>query len=150
MKRFVWRLQRVLDIKIKVEQAKKAELAELTEKLTKTQSEVLTQKMILTNLINDLKNQEPSKRLAKQELFLKYMSTNDAMIKKLQVSAKKLESAQKQKIAEVLDIKRFRESLEKLRAEAKTQFIKEQEKLEQKDMDERATLSFARKKSVVF
>jgi len=35
--------------------------------------------------------------------------------------------------------------MERLRVEAKVQFIKEQEKLEQKEMDEGATISFVRK-----
>jgi flagellar biosynthesis chaperone FliJ len=56
-----------------------------------------------------------------------------------------LESARKQKIAEVLEVRRFKEGLEKLRAEAKTRFIKEQEKLEQRELDESATVGFARK-----
>ena len=56
-----------------------------------------------------------------------------------------MNSAQKQKIAEVLKVRRFKEGLEKLRAEAKTRFIKEQEKLEQRELDESATVGFARK-----
>ena len=67
------------------------------------------------------------------------------MIKKLANEVSELESAQKQKIADVLKVKRAKEGLEKLRDEAKREFIKEQEKLEQKEMDEQATVSFARK-----
>ena len=52
-------------------------------------------------------------------------------------------------MAEVLKIKRSKESLEKLRAEAKRQYIEEQEKLEQKELDEIAGISFVRKKNPV-
>ena len=55
-----------------------------------------------------------------------------------------LETKQKEKIAEVLKIRRFKEALERLREQAKKKFIEEQEKLEQKQLDEMATLSFAR------
>ncbi len=55
-----------------------------------------------------------------------------------------LESQQREKIAELLKVRRFKEGLERLRTEAKIQFIKEQEKLEQKELDEIATVSFAR------
>lgn len=145
MKRFVWRLQRVLDIRTKEEQAKKAELVKITNKLTQARSELLTQKRILNNIIEDLNKQLPEKRLNKQEFFLKYSAIDDEIIKKLKNKVSELESKQREKIADVLEAKRFKEGLEKLRTEAKTQFIKEQERLEQKESDERATGSFARK-----
>ena len=148
MKRFVWRLQRVLDIKTKEEQAKKAQLVELTEKLVRVRSELLTQKMILDNLISDLTGESPKTRLGKQEFFLKCSKTNSEVIEKLKEKVSELESARRQKNDEVLKVKRFNEGLEKLRVEAKTQFIKEQEKLEQKDADETATVGFARKLNV--
>jgi hypothetical protein len=42
----------------------------------------------------------------------------------------------------------IREALERLRAEAREQFIREQEKLEQKELDDRSTVAFARKESM--
>ncbi|MHC4115274.1 MAG: flagellar FliJ family protein [Planctomycetota bacterium] len=145
MKRFVWRLQRVLDIKTKEEQMKKAELVKLTEELARVRSELLTQKRILDNLIDDIAKESAKTRLGKQEFFLKCSKTTSEVIEKLKEKVSELESAQRQKNAEVLKVKRFREGLEKLQVEAKTQFIKEQERLEQKDADETATISFVRK-----
>jgi len=145
MKRFVWRLQRVLDIKTKQEQTKKVELLKLTEKLTQTRGELLTQKRILEDIIQDLTGRHPRKRLCQQEFFLRCSSTNDELIEKLKSKVSELESQQREKIAEVLKIRRFKKSLERLRAEAKTQFMKEQEKLEQKDSDERNAIDFGRK-----
>lgn len=145
MKRFVWRLQRVLDIKKKEEQKKRAELLELTEKVAQTRGELLTQQKILEDIINALTGENPKKRLSKQEFFLRYSAMSDEQIKKLKNNLSELESQQREKIAEVLRIRRFKEGLEKLRIEAKIQFIKEQEKLEQKQLDEGATVSFVRK-----
>jgi flagellar FliJ protein len=144
MKRFVWRLQRVLDIKTKEEQTKKKELLELTEKLAQTRGELLIQKKILQDIISDIAAKKPQKRLGEQEFFLKYSTTSNEKIKKLKNKVSQLESLQREKIAEVLKVKRFKEGLEKLRAEAKRQFLMEQEKLEQKELDETATISFAR------
>jgi flagellar FliJ protein len=146
MKRFVWRLQRVLEIKTKEEQAKRAELLELTEKLAQTQGKLLTQQRILEDIIDGLTGKNPQKRLGEQEFFLKCSKTSDELIKKLKNKVSELESQQKEKIVEVLRVKRFKKGLEKLRTEAKKQFIKEQEKLEQKELDEGATISFSRKK----
>lgn len=145
MKRFAWRLQRVLDIKRKEEQIKRAELLEITGKLAQVRSKLLIQKRLLKNIIDSLTKEHPRIRLNKQEFFLRCSATNDELIKKLESEVKELETRQKGKIAEVLKVNRFKEGLNKLRVEAKTQFINEQERLEQKDADEMTIMGFARK-----
>ena len=145
MKRFVWRLQRVLDIRIKEEQKARAELLKLTEKLAETQSELLAWRKMLEEIINGLTVENPKKRLSRQEFFLRYSAASDEKIKKLENRVKELESKQRDKIAEVLKLRRFKEGLEKLRTEAKMRFIREQEKLEQQQLDEGATILFVRK-----
>jgi len=145
MKRFVWRLQRVLDIKKKEGQKTRAELFELTEKLAQARGELLARQKILESIIEELTESNPKRRLGEQEFFLRYSIASDEQIMRLKENVNELESQQREKIAEVLKVRRFKEGLEKLRVEAKLQFIKEQEKLEQKEMDERATISFVRK-----
>ena len=145
MKRFVWRLQRVLEIRIKEEQKARAELLKLTEKLAETQSELLARRKMLEEIIDGLTVENPTKRLGRQEFFLRYSAASDEQIKKLQNRVKELELKQRDKIAEVLKLRRFKEGLEKLRNEAKMQFIKEQEKLDQQQLDEGATVLFVRK-----
>jgi len=145
MKRFVWRLQRVLDIRKKEEQKARAELLELTERLAQTRGELLMQQKMLEDIINGLTGENPKKRLGKQEFFLKFSAASNEQIKKLEDKVNELELQQRDKIAEVLKLRRFKEGLEKLRTEAKIRFIKEQEKLEQKELDEGATVSFVRR-----
>ena len=123
MKRFVWRLQRVLDIRAKEEQKARAELLKLTEKLAETLSELLTWRKMLEDIINGLAVRNPKERLGRQEFFLRYSAASDEQIKKLENTVKELESKQREKIAEVLKLRRFKEGLEKLRVEAKIQFI---------------------------
>jgi flagellar FliJ protein len=144
MKRFVWRLQRILEIETRKEQKMRSELLELTEKLVEIRGVLLTQQMILKEIMAGLAGENPKKRLGRQEFFLKFSGTSDERIEKLKEKMSALESQQREKIAELLKVRRFKEGLEKLRAEAKTQFIKEQEKLEQKELDEMASVSFAR------
>ena len=123
MRRFVWRLQRVLDIKIKEEQTKRAELLEITEKLAQTRGELLMQLRILEDIISEISRKNPQKRLGEQEFFLKCSATSDELIKKLKEKERELESEQREKIAEVLKVRRFKEGLERLRVETKRQFI---------------------------
>ena len=144
MKRFVWRLQRILEIETKKEQKIRSELLELTEKLAETRGILLTQQIILKEIMAGLAGENPKKRLGRQEFFLKFSGTSDERVEKLKEKMNALESQQREKIAELLKVRRFKEGLERLRAEAKTQFIKEQEKLEQKELDEMASVSFAR------
>jgi flagellar biosynthesis chaperone FliJ len=145
MKRFVWRLQRVLDIRKKEEQKTRAELLALTERLAQTRGELLMQQKMLEDIINGLTGENPKKRLGRQEFFLKFSAASDEQIKKLEDKVNELGTQQRDKIAEVLKLRRFTEGLERLRTEAKMRFISEQEKLEQKQLDEGATVSFVRK-----
>jgi len=145
MKKFVWRLQRVLDIKKKEEQAKRTELFQLTERLAQTRGKLLRQQQILREIIRNIAERRADERLSEQEFLLRHSTTNDDQIKRLKNELSVLESKQKQKIAEVLKIRQFKKGLEKLQATAKKEFIKEQEKLEQKDLDEGATVTYARK-----
>lgn len=149
MKRFVWRLQRVLDIKAKEERAKRAELFQLTEKLAETQGNLLMRRRILQNIIAGIAEKKARRRLGQQEFFLKYSAASDEQIKKLRIQLSELESQQKKKIAELLKVRRFKEGLDRLRDEAKRRFIEEQEKLDQKRLDEQATVSFTRKASQI-
>lgn len=149
MKRFTWRLQHVLDIKAKQEQTKREELLKITEKLAQTRGQLLTRQRILQNIALGIAEKKPQKRLGEQEFFLKYSAASDDQIKKLKDGINELETQQKKKIADVVKARQFKEGLEKLQAEAKKRFIKEQEKLEQKELDEGATVSFARKKNPI-
>ena len=145
MRRFEWRLQRVLDIKEKEEQKARAELFELAEKLAETRGELLTRQKMLQDILSGLAEENPKTRLGKQEFFLKFSAASDELIKKLKESIRMLELQQKEKVTEVLKVRRFKQGLEKLREEAKRQFIAKQEKLEQKESDERAGVAFVRK-----
>ena len=145
MKRFAWRLQRVLDIKEKEEQIKRSELLRVTENLAQKRSELLIQKRILENIINSITEKKTNGCLEEQEYFLKCSTINDERIRELESKVNDLKTQQREEIAEVIKARRFKEGMEKLRMEAQTQFIKEQEKLEQKELDEMATIVFARK-----
>jgi len=144
MKRFVWRLQRVLEIKEKQEQKARAQLFELTERLATARGELLSWQTMLEEIVRDLAKEDPRKRLGGQEFFLRHSAASDEQVKRLKNKVHTLESQQKEKIAEVLKLRKFKQGLEQLREETKRQFIKEQEMLEQKELDERAGVSFVR------
>jgi len=145
MKRFVWRLQRVLDIKEKEEQRARAQLFELTEKLAEARAELLSWQKMLEEIAQGLARENPKRRLGRQEFFLQHSAASDKQVRQLKEKVRALELKQRDKIAEVLNLRKYKQGLEQLRAETKRQFIKEQEMLEQKELDERAGVSFVRK-----
>jgi len=145
MKRFTWRLQRVLDIKTKQEQIKRMELLDITGKLSKARAVLFIRQAALKEAIADVAAGNPQNKLLEQELLLKSAPVNNRLIKKLKDNVQQLELKQKEKIAEVLKIKRFNEGLKKLRARKKQEFIESEEKLEQKQLDEGTSIRFARK-----
>jgi len=145
MKRFAWRLQRVLDVKTKEEQVKNAELVNLTGRLAETRGALLNQQRILQDLMDAVAGKGPSERLGEQELLMKCSSANEERIQGLRGRVQELELEQKELIGEVQKIRRFKQGLEKLRENAKRQFIEHEEKLEQKELDEAACIGFRRK-----
>jgi len=148
MKRFVWRLQRVLDVKAKQEEIRRIELFRLTEKLAGKQGELLMRQRVLQDILDGLSQDKSPGRLPAQEFFLRQAATSDEQIRRLKSEIAELEVRRKEKTADLLALRRSRESLERLRAEAREQFMREQEKLEQKELDDRSTVAFARKESI--
>ena len=145
MKKFVWRLQRLLDIKIKQEDAKRSELVAVTERALSVRSQIMVQRAALRKMLVELSEKKGKQRLSEQEFFLKYAHVSDEEIKKLELKLSELEKLRQLKIEEIMKIRKFRKGLERLRAETKAQFLKEEEKHEQKDLDDKTIMSFARK-----
>ena len=144
MKRFVWRLQRVLDVKTKQEQVKRIELFRVTEELAARRSELLMRQRILQDTIKGVgRNQSPT-RLKAQEFVLRQAAANDEQIRRLKNEIVELEMRRKQKTSELLSIRRLKEGLDRLRTEARDRFMHEQDKLEQKEQDDRTIVTFTR------
>ena len=73
MKKFVWRLQRLLDIKIKQENVMRAELVAVTEQAVAVRGRIMVQKAALRKMLNELAEKNAKQRMPEQEFFLKYV-----------------------------------------------------------------------------
>ncbi|MCX5645670.1 MAG: flagellar FliJ family protein [Phycisphaerae bacterium] len=149
MKRFAWRLQKVLDIKSKQEQLKRNELFRIAEQLAVQRDELLMRRRILQDLVTEIQGQGSLTRLNAQEFFLRHAAADDEQMGRLREEIAALEVRHQKKTAEVLAVRRFKEGLERLREQAKEQYIREQEKMEQKESDERTAIAFAHNESSV-
>jgi len=143
MKKFRWRLGRVLQIREKQEQTQRAELMAMTEKLAGTRGELLMERRKIQNTIERINKQRHEGQMGEQEMFLRFSAENDKRIKELESRVTQLQQQQKEKMQQLQQLRKFKEGLRKLHDKAKEQFIAEQEKLLQKELDERASTKFA-------
>jgi flagellar biosynthesis chaperone FliJ len=143
MKRFVWRLQKVLDVKSRQEQFHRTELFRIAEQLAARRGALLLRQRILQDLLAEIAGHEGPQRWNAQEFFLRHVAADDEQIRRLQEEIAALEIRHRDQTARVLALRRSREGLEKLREKAKEQYIREQERLEQKELDERTTVTYA-------
>lgn len=145
MKRFAWRLQKVLDIKSKQEQLQRNELFRIAEQLAAKRGELLLRQRILQDLMAEIRDDGSPARWNTQEFFLWHAAADDEWIRRLQTEIAALEIRHREKTAEILALRRFKERLEKLRERAKEEYLGAQERLEQKDSDERTVVRFVRR-----
>ena len=102
MKRFVWRLQRVLEVKTKEEEKKRSELLEITEILAQTRADLIARQRVIEDIISNITRENPKKRLIEQEFFFKFSATSIEKIEELKNKIQELESKQREKINEKL------------------------------------------------
>ncbi|MHB0946581.1 MAG: flagellar export protein FliJ [Sedimentisphaerales bacterium] len=146
MKKFVWRAQKVLEVKKIEEQRKKNELLAITENLTNAVGLLIAKKALLKDMLEQLNTKDPMKNLQQRQIFFRYSAINDEAIEHLKRKIAELEKQQKEKIAEFLKIRQYSQGLEKLREQAKIRFYDEQEKLDQKQADEDTVMKYSRVK----
>jgi flagellar export protein FliJ len=145
MKRFTWRLQRLLDLKKKTEKAIEVELLRLTERVAKAKAHLMEERRRLRDTMIAIAQAHPQQRLAQQQFFMKYCPVDDEQLKQIENHVQQLGELQRCKREELIEIKRLKEGMEKLRAKAKAEFVYEQEKQEQKESDDRTNTAYARK-----
>ncbi len=147
MKRFTWRLQRLLDLKEKIEKAKEVELLRLTEQIAEAMAHLMKERRRMRDMMVAIAQAHPQQRLAQQQFFMKYCPVDDKLLKQMEDHVQQLGERQQHKREELIEIKRLKEGMEKLRAKAKAEFVYEQEKLDQKESDDRTNTAYAHKKS---
>lgn len=147
MKRFTWRLQKVLDIKSQQEQLKRNELFRIAEQLAVKRGELLMRRRILQDLVTEVQGQGAQTRWHAQEFFLRHAAADDEQMQGLGKEIAALEVRHQEKTVEVLAVRRLKEGLEKLREQAQEQYLREQERTEQKESDERTAIAFVRQES---
>jgi flagellar FliJ protein len=145
MKRFAWRLQRLLDVKTKQQDLLRTELMALGERIAHIRAGIMMHKAEIRNRLSELRHLPADQRPARQQMFLQFVHVLDSRIQSLERSAADLEEQRKKKIKELMEVRKNQKSLENLRLRAKETYHQQQEMAQQKDTDETSSISYARK-----
>jgi len=136
VKKFVWRLQRLLEVKQKQEQILRQELVALTERSVAIRGRIMVLKTRLRSQLAELKMLPENRRMDAQRLYLEYVPVRDAEIRRLQEQWDVLETQRQQKLEDLMGTRKFRKGLEQLRLQAQTEYNNEMNRQEQKSLDE--------------
>ena len=136
MKRFSWRLQRLLEVTRIREDALRAELSALAGRIAPLRMEIVQRRSALRAMAADLARHPFDRRLERQETFMRHCVVDEAKIERLERQASDLEQKRKATFEQFKKVRSSRQALEKLREAARVRHVKEQDLLEQKNLDE--------------
>jgi len=144
MARFVWRLERVLNVKKKQEQAKRLELLQITEQVIQTQTQLKIRQQALQAMLEGVAQEPPKERMRKQAMAMDYAKGSQVRIRALEGQIETLQAQKKETTEDLLGLKQTTEGLERLRAGAERLFLKDLDKKEQKMADELTLMKYVR------
>lgn len=147
MIRFKWRLQRVLDITAQREQAIRAELGRLARDILRVQREILARQESIRTLLEDLGRRTLAERLPEQAVVLAAASVEQRILKRLHTREAELAAARDAATEKYLRMRGTRQTLERLREEARLRYVRATLRIEQAQFDEVSHMARDRKRS---
>jgi len=142
MARFVWRLQRVLDIRQKEEQGLRSGLMALGERMVILRQEIMVIRTRIRTAIDELSEKQPTERVSAQQFFMKFSQYSENEVNIIKTELATVEKQRKKKMDELLEKRQSIKALEKLRAKAKEEFLIESGHKEQQLIDEYTSNKF--------
>ncbi len=144
MKRFTWKLQRVLDITARREDVLRGELVALTQALVRVREELAARHAVVRTILAELGRRDLAARLAEQRILMDAAAVEERHLARLRGRIDALEAERDEKQAAFLRTRSTRRTLERLREEARQAHAREAARREQTRFDETAHLAFAR------
>lgn len=144
MKRFSWPLQRLLEVTGQREQARRAELLALSRRMARLRRQSLQCRGELRDALTELGGSELGERIRRQDVVMSYTQAGQRRIDRIEEDLSALSRQRTEKTNELLRVRKSRETLERLREEARAEHERQQRAAEQKQFDETAHVSKAR------
>jgi len=147
VKRFKWKLQRVLDIQTQHERALRSELFTLAQAMARVREQILERRTVLRTLLEELGGRRLDDRLPEQTVFMEFAAVAERQIDRLRARLRDLESERAAKQRRFLEVRAMCKTLKRLREEARSAYMRDVAKREQMAFDESAHTAFARSAS---
>ena len=144
MKKFKWRLERVLELKQKQEEMARAELLEITEMIAAVRKAVVARQVKLKESLEQFGKFDISSRTLNQGWMAKSTGFMNDQINLFKKKLVEYEEVKKQKMAKVMELRKFRKNLEKLKESAVEKYREEFKKFEQNELDDITSTGRAR------
>ncbi len=144
MRRFHWRLQQVLDVKVQQEHVLRSALMSLMEQIAMRRQDMVMRKAELRSMLSDLAGASIDERMLMQETVMRSAARAEAQVLALNQEVARLTADRTEKTAQLIKLRKSQERLENMREEARREHVYEQLRAEQKEFDENAQIAFAR------
>ena len=145
MKRFAWPLQRLLDVTEQRERAQRAEMQVLAREMARLRQDAVAHRAAVRALIAELSGLGLPERLSRNVDFVRCCQAHDRQVEQLESRIAALAVKREELMRVLIKTRKSRETLERLREEARQEHLREQTKLEQVQFDETAHTAKARK-----
>ena len=144
MRRFHWPLQRLLDVTNQREKARRAELLDLSRQIARLRQQILLQQASVRSLLAELADMDLPLRLRMHADFQACCRAAQQRVEQLQASLTSLADQRSAKARLLMEARKKRQTLERLRDEARQEHARQQGRIEQRRFDEVAHVAKAR------
>ena len=144
MKRFVWSLQRYLDVVRQRESVLRAEVLAAGRQVAAQRRAIARRLKALSAMLCGISAEPTEARLPDQQLVVGCSAAERRAMEALEAELSRLEARRQELLGRLRDIRARRETLEKLRQEALDQYLRQAAAAEQKQHDETSRIAFVR------
>ncbi len=145
MRRFHWRLQRVLDVKMQQEQALRLELVALTQKALELRQEIILRRSQVRTWLADMRDWSVERRIGQQDTIMRCVAGMEKQVSVIEQNLQAVKDERKTKTDELMTIRSARKTLERLYEDAYQEHVRKELLREQKELDDSAQMAFARR-----
>ncbi len=147
---FQWTLQKLLDVTDTRELAAKAELFGISRRIAKLQEDILRRKNMVNALLQDMEHLKIEERMSRQETLMEGMAMERENIRLMIAQMHELHELREEKKVQLAKITAKKDTLNRLRNEARKKYEHLLGLKEQQQADESFNMRFARNRQLSF
>jgi len=144
MKRFVWSLQRYLEVVRQREDVLRGEVLAAGRQVAAQVLAIRRRRDALAAMLSGISAEPAEARLPDQQLVMGCSAVERRAMEAMEAELSRLKDRRQELLARLRDIRARRETLEKLRQEAMAQHLRQEDAAEQKQHDETSRIAFVR------